>query len=147
MGGIIITAIRMIRKIKGKEKIKELENQYKNIENLKRLLETDEGNMLHKLDLENWEYYLENPEEYLEEGKTIFVQGISLGELEFELMHLIKTKKPKSVSELAKLLNKKTSTISNKVNLLEKEGLIELKTGSKNRKIPIFNYDKLEIPI
>ena len=142
-----MTAIRMVRKIKGKDKVKDLENQYKTIENLKRIIETDEGNMLHELDLENWEYYRANPEEHLEEGKTIFVQGISLGELELELMHLIKNKKPKSVSELAKLLNKKTSTISNKVNLLEKEGLIELKNGTKNRKIPTFNYDKIEIPI
>jgi len=142
-----MTAIRMVRKIKGKDKVKDLENQYKTIENLKRIMATDEGNMLHELDLENWEYYGANPEEYLEEGKTIFVEGISLGELELELMHLIKNKKPKSVSELAKLLNKKTSTISNKVNLLEKEGLIELKSGTKNRKIPTFNYDKIEILI
>jgi predicted transcriptional regulator len=62
-------------------------------------------------------------------------------------MHSIKNNKPKSVSELAKLVNKKTSTISNKVNLLEKEGLIELKEGSKNRKIPTVNYDKIEIAI
>ncbi|MCL2116587.1 MAG: MarR family transcriptional regulator [Methanobrevibacter sp.] len=142
-----MTAIRLIKKIKGKDKVKELENQYKTIENLKKIMETDEGNMLHELDLENWEYYFANPEEYLEEGKTVFVEKINLGELEFELMHLIKNKKPKSVSELAKLLNKKTSTISNKVNLLEKEGLIEIKSGTKNRKIPTFNYDKIEIPI
>ena len=147
MEGIVMTAIRLIKKIKGKDKVKELENQYKTIENLKKIMETDEGNMLHELDLENWEYYFANPEEYLEEGKTVFVEKINLGELEFELMHLIKNKKPKSVSELAKLLNKKTSTISNKVNLLEKEGLIEIKSGTKNRKIPTFNYDKIEIPI
>jgi hypothetical protein len=29
-------------------------------------METDEDNMLHELDLENWEYYLENPDENLE---------------------------------------------------------------------------------
>ena len=146
MGRVIMTAIRMVRKIQGKEKIKELENKYRNIENLKGIMETDEANMLHELDLENWEYYKINPEKYLEEGKTIFVEEIKLGKLEFDLIHSIKNKKPKSVSELAKLLNKKTSMISNKVNLLEKEGLIELKNGSKNRKIPIFNYDKIEIP-
>jgi DNA-binding Lrp family transcriptional regulator len=147
MGRIIMTAIRMIRKIQGKDKIKELEEKYKNLKNLKMILKIDEGNMLHQLDLENWEYYLENPEEYLEEGKTIFIEGISLGDLEFELMHYIKNEKPNSVSELAKLVNKETGAILNKVNLLEKNGLIRFKRGNKNRKIPIVEYDKLEIGI
>lgn len=141
-----MTAIKMVRKIKGKEKIQELQNKYKNIKNLKRIMETDEVNSSHQRDLDNWRYYRINPEEYLEIRKTIFIEGIKLGELELEMIHLIKNKKPKSVSELAKLLNKKTSMVSNKVNRLEKEGLIELKTGSKNRKIPIFVYDKIEIP-
>jgi hypothetical protein len=137
----------MVRKIQGKDKIKEFEKKYKNLKNLKMILETDEGNMLHQLDLENWEYSLENPEEYLEEGKTIFVEGLSLGDLEFELMHYIKNEKPNSVSELAKLINKEAGSISHKVNLLEKNGLISFKKGNKNRKIPIFEYDKLEIGI
>ncbi|MDR0911328.1 MAG: MarR family transcriptional regulator [Methanobrevibacter sp.] len=142
-----MVAIRMIKKIQGKDKIKELEQEYKNINNLKRILESDQGNMLHELDLENWEYYLENPEEYLEEGKTIFIDGINLGETELELMHHIKKQNPKSVSELANIVNKKVSTIATKVNNLEKEGLISFKYGSKNRKIPIINYDKIEIAI
>jgi DNA-binding MarR family transcriptional regulator len=142
-----MVAIRMIKKIQGKDKIKELENEYKNINNLKRILESDQSNMLHELDLENWEYYLKNPEEYLEEGKTIFIDEINLGETELELMHHIKKQNPNSISELANIVNKKVSTITTKVNNLEKEGLISFKYGSKNRKIPIINYDKIEIAI
>ncbi|MDR2623171.1 MAG: MarR family transcriptional regulator [Methanobrevibacter sp.] len=140
-----MTAIRMVRKIKGKEKVKEFEDKYKNLQNLQMILESEQGNMLHQLDLENWEHYLENPDEYLEEGKTIFVEGINLGELELDLMHNIKNKQPNSVSELARMVNREAGAISNKVNSLAKNGLISFKHGSKNRKIPILEYDKLEI--
>jgi hypothetical protein len=34
-----------------------------------------------------------------------------------------------------------------KVTILEKEWLIDIKNGTKNRKVPIFNFDKLEIAI
>jgi predicted transcriptional regulator len=59
----------------------------------------------------------------------------------------IKNNSPSSITELSNLLNNEVSTIQEKAECLEKEGLIQFKLGSKNRKILILNYDKLEIPI
>ena len=35
--------------------------------------------------------------------------------------------------------------MTNKINLLAEEGLISFKKGLKNSKIPVLNYDKIEI--
>uniref|UniRef100_UPI00373FD27A HVO_A0114 family putative DNA-binding protein n=1 Tax=Methanobrevibacter cuticularis TaxID=47311 RepID=UPI00373FD27A len=49
--------------------------------------------------------------------------------------------------ELARFLNKDVKIIHPKIKELEQEGLIELKTGDKNKKRPVLNYDKIEIAI
>ncbi|GAA5818456.1 MAG: Pseudogene or repeat of winged helix-turn-helix transcriptional regulator [Methanobrevibacter sp. CfCl-M3] len=72
MGGVVMTVIKMVRFVKGEDKIKELKEKYGSIENLKRILDSSEGDMLNELDLENWEYYSSNPKELLREGKTVF---------------------------------------------------------------------------
>jgi len=139
--------LTMIRKIKGKDKIFELENTYGSLKNLKRKFAKDDENMLLYSDLEDWEYFMNHPEEELEEGKTVFIENMNIGQIEFEILKFIKNNQPKSISELAKLTNKEVSAVQKKVKLLEKEGIIKFKRGSKNRKIPVFNFDKLEIPI
>jgi predicted transcriptional regulator len=103
--------------------------------------------MLHELDLENWEYYIKKPNEELTEGKTIFVENLNLGDLEFELLQSIKNDSPTSISDLAKKINKEVSIVQKKVKILEQADLIGFKNGTKNRKIPIVNYDKIEIAI
>jgi len=140
-------ALRMIREISGKEKINELEKTYGSIKNLKRLFENDNENMLLYSDLEDWEYFLKHPDETIEEGKTIFPENISLNTIELELLSFIKNKNPSSISELARLVNKEVSSVQKKVNSLEEEGLLSFETGTKNRKIPRLNYDKIEIAI
>ncbi|MGL6298511.1 MAG: MarR family transcriptional regulator [Methanobacteriaceae archaeon] len=139
--------VTMVRKIKGMDKIRELEGKYGTFQNLKKLFDNDNGNMLLYSDMEDWEYFIEHPDEDLEEGKTIFLENVNMGQIELELIKLIKVKSPKSISELAKLINKDVSATQRKVNTLEKEGLIDFERGSKNRKIPIINYDKIEIAI
>ncbi|WP_449405516.1 hypothetical protein [Methanobrevibacter curvatus] len=37
--------------------------------------------------------------------------------------------------------------MTNKINLLAEEGLISFKKGLKNSKMPVLNYDKIEIAI
>lgn len=138
--------LTIMRIVKGKDKIRELENKYGSLKNLKRKFEKDNENMLLYSDLEDWEYFLKHPDEEQEEGKTIFIEDINLGNKDFEIIKTIKDNSPNSISELAKLLNKETSFVQ-KVNLLEKEGLLDFKYGSKNRKIPLVNYDKIEIAI
>lgn len=139
--------VTMVRKIKGKDKIRELEEKYGTFQNLNKLFENDDENMLVYSDIEDWEYFIEHPDEDLEEGKTIFLENVNMGQIELELIKLIKVKSPKSISELAKLINKDVSATQRKVNTLEKEGLIDFERGSKNRKIPIITYDKIEIAI
>jgi len=139
--------VTMIRKIKGKDKIFELENTYGSLKNLKRKFAKDDENMLLYSDLEDWEYFMSHPEEELEEGKTVFIENMNIGQIEFEILKFIKNNQPKSINELAKLTNKEVSAVQKKVKLLEKEGIINFESGSKNRKIPVFNFDKLEIPI
>ena len=139
--------LTIMRTITGKDKIRELENKYGSLKNLKRKFEKDNENMLLYSDLEDWEYFLQHPNEKQEEGKTIFINDINLGNKDFEIIKTIKDNNPNSISELAKLLGKEVSFIQKKVNFLEKEGLLDFKHGSKNRKIPIVNYDKIEIAI
>jgi predicted transcriptional regulator len=45
------------------------------------------------------------------------------------------------------MIHKDITTVQKKINNLEKEWMIELKKGSKNSKIPVLNYDKIEIAI
>ncbi|MCL2114952.1 MAG: hypothetical protein FWH29_01890 [Methanobrevibacter sp.] len=60
-------------------------------------------------------------------------------------MDFIKNQKLQSIRELARFLDKDIIIIHPKIKELEKQGLIELKEGVKNSKIPYLNYDKIEI--
>jgi predicted transcriptional regulator len=59
------------------------------------------------------------------------------------LLQVIREKKPESISELARLLNRSQPNVSNDVKYLEGIGLLELeeKKGSVSHKKPIVNYD------
>jgi predicted transcriptional regulator len=60
---------------------------------------------------------------------------MTFGEIELEILTIIKKEAPKSISELSKIIHKDMSTIQHKVKKMEQEGLIELKKGNKNSKI------------
>jgi len=139
--------LTMIKKMKGKDKINELEKIYGSLKKLKKLFEKDDENMLLYSDLEDWEYFINHPNEEIEEGKTIFIENKNLGQIELELIKTIKKNSPGSISELSRLTQRDVSNLQRKVDKLEAEGLISFKKGLKNRKIPIVNYDKIEITI
>lgn len=66
------------------------------------------------------------------------------------LMHTIKTKKPGSIYELAKMLERDLKSVNNDVKLLEKFGFIEMiaeKTGKRARLKPILSVDSMHITI
>ncbi|MHB8102813.1 MAG: HVO_A0114 family putative DNA-binding protein [Methanosarcina sp.] len=65
------------------------------------------------------------------------------------LLQVIREKKPESISELARLLNRSQSNVSNDVKYLEGIGLLELeeKKGSVSHKKPIVNYDAVRITV
>ncbi len=63
-----------------------------------------------------------------------------------ELLHIIKTKKPSSINELARLSKRNIKNVVVDVNYLENIGLIE-KKGSQNKTKPAINYDRIALEI
>ena len=138
--------ITLIREIIGKDLIKEYEKKYKTLENLKKIVE-ETGNMKLELDYDEWIYFKDHPDETLKQTHIMYdYKGLSQTDL--ELLDTIKNKKPKSLTEIAKILNKDISSIHRNINKLKEDGFIELKEGNvNNMKTPVFNYDKIEIAI
>jgi len=54
------------------------------------------------------------------------------------LISYIKNQKPQYIKELVDLAKRDISTIQRKVNIFKNEGLIEIKNGTKNQKVPVF---------
>ena len=66
------------------------------------------------------------------------------------LLHIIKTKQPASIYELAKLLGRDFKAVRQDIKLLEEFGFIELMSSYKNgreRLRPVIDVDKLIINI
>ncbi|KZX16783.1 HVO_A0114 family putative DNA-binding protein [Methanobrevibacter filiformis] len=139
--------ITLIRKITGRELIRSFEDTYISIENLEKLFKEDNENMNLQMDLDDWKYFIDHKDEEVEDGRTIFLENNDIDKIGLGLLDLIKNEKPNSISQLAKLANNEVNTTLKKAKLLEKEGLISFKSGSKNRKIPIMNYDNIHISI
>ena len=139
--------LKLIKIIKGKELIEEFKEEYGSIEKLENKLENDKDNMKLFSDLEDWKFFGKNPDDEIEDMTTIITDKLTLTTLELELLNFIKNENPQSIRELARMIHEDVSNTQRRVSRLEKEGLLELKKGSKNSKIPILNYDKIEIAI
>ena len=140
--------ISLVKEQKGIEYVKEMEKTYNSIEEAEKLLErTKPRNMVIYVDIENWKHLKNNPDEKIKRTTSIITNHLIIGEIEIELLNMIKHNNPQSIRELAKLIDKDISTVQPKIKSLEKEGLLELKDGVKNSKVPVFNYDKIEIAI
>lgn len=64
------------------------------------------------------------------------------------LLHIIREKKPESISELARILDRKESNVHNDLTFLEGIGLLEIKKGRNHvKKIPVVDYDALHITV
>ncbi|GAA5818868.1 MAG: winged helix-turn-helix transcriptional regulator [Methanobrevibacter sp. CfCl-M3] len=138
--------ITLTKKQKAINSIHTFEKEYGSIERLRKAQE-ETGSMKMLVDLENWEYYLKNPEEEVFESKSIVTNKIALTDLKMEILDFIKKEKPKSIRELSRMIDKDVGIIHPKVKELEQDGLIEFKTGVKNSKIPYLNYDEITIVI
>lgn len=57
--------ISLIKRQKGESFIQNLENQYKSIENLEKIVNKT-NNVKLLVDRDNWKYYMENPNETIE---------------------------------------------------------------------------------
>jgi MarR family protein len=140
--------ITLKREIKGKDFVKEMEKKYGSIEKLEELCKKHDDDPLIALDLDDWEYFKDHPDEVMEDKKIIYDLDDGLPAPDLTLLTIIKNKKPKSISDLAKMINKDSANVTKQVNKLKEKGLIGLEEGSINNvKIPVFNYDKIEIAI
>jgi len=64
------------------------------------------------------------------------------------LLHIIREKKPESISELARMLERKESNVHNDLTFLEGIGLLEIKKGRNHvKKVPVVDYDALHITV
>jgi hypothetical protein len=139
--------ITLIKQINGRELVQEFEETYGSLERLQNLHERNPENMKVFIDLEDWNYYKDHPKEVITQTRGIVTQNLTLGKLELELLSFIKNNHPRSIRELAEMIHKDIRTVHPKVKELEREGLIELKKGPKNRLEPVLNYDKIEIEV
>ena len=140
--------IKLTRTIKGKDLTKEFEEKYNSIKELEKILNKGQGDMKLESDLEDWEYFLENPDEEYTQEVIIYDEKPSFSIIDLEILNLVKNEKPKSISELAIMMNKDNGNITKQVNKLKEKGLIGIEEGKNhNIKTPVFNYDKIEIAI
>jgi len=64
------------------------------------------------------------------------------------LLHIIREQKPESISELARILDRKESNVHNDLTFLEGIGLLEIKKGRNHvKKVPVVDYDALHITV
>lgn len=139
--------VKLIKEMTGKELIKELESTYGSLNKLKRTYKRNKNNMKLYTDLEDWKYFLKNPNEKAKQSKVVYTDDLSLGKIEFEILNQIKNKEPRSVNELSNYIDRDTSSVLRKVNELEKQGLLTFEKGFKNSKKPVLGYDMIEIVI
>jgi len=133
--------ISFYREIKGHEFIKEMESKYKTMNVLEDKIKED-NNPLDMVDLENWKIFEKDPEQRYKELVTHFPEKIHTMYIDFDLLSLIKKEKPSTLKELAQLTNSNIYDVTEKVEYLKSNGLIEL-----DNNMPIVNYDKIEIAI
>ena len=138
--------ITLVKKQTGLEFISEMEDIYKSINELEKLFKRT-NNMKMYVDLENWRYYKENPDETIETTESLVTNKLSLSDLDLIILNTIKHEKPRSIRDLANKINKDVSNIQPKVKKLEKEGFIKFEEGIKNSKIPYLTFDEIKLEI
>lgn len=86
--------------------------------------------------------------------KALYLENLStmrkaLTPKRLELLHAIKGKKPKSMYELAKLMNRDLKNVIQDLAFLERLGLVELKKtkDKRTRGTPSVEYDKILLEI
>jgi len=138
--------ITLIKRQNGTDVIKDLIQKYGSKKELERLF-NQTNNMEMLIDLENWNYFLENPNETIEKGEALVTNNINLTQLDFEVLSAIKYNDISSIRDLADKMHKDVKTIQPKVHKLSENGFIQLIDGNKNSKIPILNYDEIRLEI
>lgn len=136
----------LIKKQKGTDVIEDLIQKYGSKKELECLF-NQTNNMEMLIDLENWNYFLENPNETIEKGETLVTDKINLSQLDFEALSAIKSNNIESIRDSADKMNKDVKTIQPEVHKLSENGLIKLIDGNRNSIIPVLNYDEIRLEI
>ena len=96
---------------------------------------------------------IENGEK-VEKKEALYFESISalrsvLTAKRIELLRAIAEHKPKSIYELAKILNRDIKNVNDDIKLLSELGLLELKRSKTNKEKlePVVGYDKIMIEI
>ena len=139
--------ITLSRKLKGTKLIKDFEYEYGSLENLKKLLEKDPENVLFQLNIDDWEYYLNHPENSIKEEQIIFTEDFNLEMFDLILMDCIKQEKPKSLGELSEMVQKEVKEVCPRLEGLEKVGFVMLDKGPGDVLIPLLRFETLTIEI
>jgi len=63
-----------------------------------------------------------------------------------ELLHIVKTRNPSSINELARMAKRDIKNVADDVKYLEQIGLIEKKEMDRKTK-PVINYDRIALEI
>lgn len=135
--------ISLVKRMKGRQFTDNLESQYHSIKNLEKIVEKT-NNMKLLVDLDNWKYYKDNPNETIEEEFVFISDDLSFNEIDYTIISTIKSSHPKSIRALSNQMGKNVSTIQPHVKKLEKQGIIEFKKGTRNN-IPVCNFDAIKI--
>ena len=72
--------ITLVKKQNGQEFIREMEETYKSISELEKLFKRT-NNMKMYVDLENWKYYKQNPDEMIETTESLVTSKLSLSDI------------------------------------------------------------------
>lgn len=136
--------ISLVKRMKGREFIDKMEIQFHSMENLEKIVDKT-NNMKLLVDLDNWKYYNDNPNEIIEEEFVFISDDLSFNEIDYEIISTIKSYHPKSIRDLSKRMGKNVSTIQPHVKKLEKQGILEFNRGIKNNNIPVCNFDAIKI--
>lgn len=135
--------ISLVKRMKGSQFTDNLEIQYHSIKNLEKIVEKT-NNMKLLVDLDNWKYYKDNPDETIEEEFVFVSDDLSFNEIDYAIISTIKSSHPKSIRALSNQMGKNVSTIQPHIKKLEKQGIIEFKKGTRNN-IPLCNFDAIKI--
>jgi len=101
-----------------------------------------------RVDKENfiWRFIGKGEESYNKED--VFLLRQLLSKERARILYTLKTKKPRSIYHLAKLLGRDIKAVDKDIKLLEKFGFIEfhrVKIGKREAKMPVLGIDQLNI--
>lgn len=138
--------VTLLRKTTGREIVERLQETYGSCEKLEKLYKSKPDNMKVYTDLNDYTYYARNPEEAVEETRSIFLEKPWLDSLELELLECIRNQKL-SLEELAGMKNDQDDkVVYRKLEDLETKGLITFRKVS-GKKVPVLVYDTVTVEI